>query len=394
MSSARPARLAGHAQADLKGHVPLRKISLRRLDAALAAAIHAGKPLPSEVALLGGLQQIRYVFVYPEQKDIVLVGPAEDWKVDSRGNIVGKTTGRAVMNLDDLVVALRAAAGADRGEIACSIDPTDSGRAQLRAYVKTLHTMGDPKTIEQGIESALGRQQVSVSGVPASSHFASVLVAADYRMKRLAMAFDRAPFKGLPSFLEMYTGSGTGMSNMMPRWWLEPKFDGLLRDADGLAWELQGAAVKCMTEEDFQAATGGREHTGRANPIAQRWADNMTRHYDELAVAEPVFGELQNCMDLAIVAALIVSEHLPQKAACELPTLLEGATIKPAELQAPTQVDSRVSMLPKGHNWIISASGGVTIHSAEIVARARSSAAVSAAREKLAPAATASWYSN
>ncbi len=180
----------------------------------------------------------------------------------------------------------------------------------------------------------------------------------------------------------------------MPRWWLEPKFDGLLRDAEGLAWELQGADVKCMTEEDFQAASGGREHTGRANPIAQRWADNMTRRYDQLAVAEPVFGELENCMELAIVAALIVRENLPQKAACSLPTLLDGRSIKPVEVSSPTQVDSRVSMLRKGHNWIISASGGVTIHSAEIIARARSSAAVSAAREKFAPSPPSSWYSN
>jgi hypothetical protein len=388
------ARLVDKVPDDLKGRVPVRKISLRQLDAALAAAIKAGKPLPSELVLLGGLQQIRYVFVYPEQKDIVLVGPAEDWKVDDHGNVVGKTTGRPVMNLDDFVIALRAAAGADRGEIACSIDPTDSGRAQLRTFVKTLHQMGDPKTIEQGIESALGRQQVSVYGVPASSHFAAVLVAADYRMKRLAMAFDRSPVKGLPTFLDMYSGSGVGMSNMMPRWWLEPKFDGLVRDAEGLGWEFQGAGVKCMTEEDFQAASGSREHTGRANPIAQRWADNMTHHYGELAVAEPVFGELQNCMELAIAAALIVRENLPQKAGCDLPTLLNGTSIKPVELQPPTQVDSRVSMLRKGHNWVITASGGVTIHSTDIIARAKTSATVDAARSKLVPAAQTSWYSN
>jgi hypothetical protein len=149
-----------------------------------------------------------------------------------------------------------------------------------------------------------------------------------------------------------------------------------------------------MTEEDFQAADGTREHTGRASPIAQRWADNMTKHYDELSLAEPIFGELQNCMDLAVAAAVIVSENLPQKAGCSLSTLLDGASIKPAELQAPTQVDSRVSMLRKGHNWVISASGGVTIHSGEIITHARSSATVTAARDKLAPAATAGWYSN
>ena len=35
--------------------------------------------------------------------------------------------------------------------------------------------------------------------------------------------------------------------------------------------------------------------------MAQKWADNMTAHYDELAVAEPVFGDLRNCMQLALV---------------------------------------------------------------------------------------------
>lgn len=393
------ARLLSDAPADLTGRSPLRRISLRKLDAALAVAVRTGKPIPSELVLLGGLQRIRYVLVYPEQKDIVLAGPAEGWKLDDNGNIVGKTTGRPPLNLDDLVVALRAAAGAGTsargsGEIACSIDPTDKGLAQLRAYVKTLHTMGDRDAIEQGIESALGRQQVSVSGVPVTSHFAAVLVAADYRMKRLAMAFDRSPVKGLPSFMAMYSGNGTGMSNMMPRWWLEPKYDGLLRDADGMAWEFQGAGVKCMTEEDFQAASGSREHTGRASPIAQRWADNMTRHYDALAVAEPVFGELQNCMDLAVAATLIVRENLPQKAGCGLPTLLDGAALKPVKLNAATEVDTRVSMLRKGHNWVISASGGVAIHGGEIVARARTNAAVAAAREKAGAGFTASWYSN
>jgi hypothetical protein len=298
------------------------------------------------------------------------------------------------MNLDDLVIALRSAAGSRQAEIACSIDPTDEGRAQLRAYVKTLRQMGDPNAIEQGIERALGRQHVSVSGVPANSHFATVLVAADYRMKRLAMAFDRAPVKGLPSFLEMYKAGTAGMSNMMPRWWLEPKYDGVLRDAQGLAWEFQGASVKCMTEEDFQAAGGSREHMGHASPIAQKWADNMTRHYDELAVAEPVFGQLQSCMELAVAATLIVRENLPQKAGCGLSTLLDGASLKTVELQAPTQVDSRVSMLRKGRNWVISASGGVTIHSAEIIARARTSSDVAPARDKLEPAAESDWYSN
>ena len=86
-----------------------RKISLRRLEATINDCLKNNKPLPDAVKYLAGLQRIRYVFVYPEQKDIVLVGPGEGWKIDAKGAVVGAITGRPVMLLDDLLVALRTA---------------------------------------------------------------------------------------------------------------------------------------------------------------------------------------------------------------------------------------------------------------------------------------------
>ena len=114
---------------DLNGATEMRKISLRRLEAAIDECAKNNKPLPDAIKYLAGLQHIRYVFVYPEQKDIVLVGPGEGWKVDGRGNVVGVTTGRPVMLLDDLLVALRTAKAAAQGGITCSIDP-DAGRSR------------------------------------------------------------------------------------------------------------------------------------------------------------------------------------------------------------------------------------------------------------------------
>ena len=110
----------------------MRKISLRRLEAAIDDCAKNNKPLPDAIKYLAGLQHIRYVFVYPEQKDIVLVGPGEGWKVDARGNVVGVTTGRPVMLLDDLLVALRTAKAAAQGGITCSIDPTTEGLARMK----------------------------------------------------------------------------------------------------------------------------------------------------------------------------------------------------------------------------------------------------------------------
>jgi hypothetical protein len=388
------ARVAQEVPGDLNAATELRKISLRRLEAAIVECAKEKKELPDAVKYLAGLQRIRYVFVYPEEQDIVLVGPAEGWKVDKRGNVVGVTTGRPVMQLDDLLVALRTARQAARGGISCSIDPTREGMERLRGYAANLKGMG-PNTAA-GIEQVLGLQQITVSGVPAGSHFARVLVAADYRMKRIAMNFEPAPVRGLPSFLHMMTATGKGMSNMLPRWWLEPKYDSLLRDAAGLAWELRGASVKAMTEEDFLDANGNKTHTGRANPVAQKWADNMTQKYDQLAVAEPVFGELQNCMDLAIVGALVVKERLLEKAGHDLPVLtnMSATEVQPAEFFAPKTVPSQASVLKKGTNWVISASGGVLLNSWAIAAKTEPSEAPAQVRAKSGPASVKNFWWN
>ena len=379
---------------ELNDAVPLRKVSLRVVDEALAASCKESKPLPEEMLFLGGLQGIRYVFVYPEQRDIVLVGPAEGWKVDRRGNVVGLTTGRPVMLLDDLLVALRTAASAARTGITCSIDPTPEGVRQLRSHVSTLRTIGNADETAAGIEQALGMQQITFTGVPATSHFAGVLIAADYRMKRLAMNFDPSPVRGLPSFLQMINVGGRGMSNVMQRWWLEPMYESVLRAPDGLAWELRGADVKCMTEEGFLATNGSREQLGHPNPLAQKWADNMTAHYAELAVAEPVFGELRNCMELAVVGTLIWREHLTDRAGFNLPALMDDTAFKSMELIAPKQVESKASMLKRGRNWIISASGGVAIRSLEIVAKAQPSDAPAGARAKAVSSIAGRWFWN
>jgi len=365
---------------ELNGVVELRKISLRRLEAAIQQCTENGKKLPDALKCLAGLQQIRYVFVYPKQKDIVLVGPGEGWKVDKRGNIVGITTGRPVMFLDDFLVALRTARQAANGGISCSIDPTAEGIARLHNL--KLRKGSDPYQAAATMETLLGPQNISLTGVPPTSRFARVLVAADYRMKRLGMGLEPSPVPGLPSYLKMMKATGRGMSTLAPRWWLEPDYRPLLKSPDGLAWELRGASVKAMTEEDLLTATGNRRHTGRANPVAQKWADNMTKKYPELAIAEPIFGELRNCMELAIVAALVVKESLTEKAGYSMPILFDPADVKVGKFAAPK------------HNWVITASGGVQVNSWSIADRVQQSDAPARARTQATPGRKTNWWWN
>jgi hypothetical protein len=380
--------------ADLNKPTPLRMVSLKNLEAAIAKHVQDGNALPDAVKYLAGLQQIQYVLVYPEQHDIVLAGPAEGWKVDAKGYIVGAQSGRPVMLLDDLLVALRTARQAAQGGINCSIDPTSEGLTRLKAYVSKLSTIGDPNTTISNIQQTLGDQKISIQGVPGTTHFARVLVAADYRMKRLAMNFEPAPIQNFPSYMQMVSAKGRGMNNMLPRWWLAPEYQPVLRSPDGLAWELRGGTVKALTEEDYLNSDGSRQHTGKASPLAQKWADNMTARFDELAVAEPVFGQMRNCMELAIIGALIAKENLADKAGFSMPLLMDAGRVELQEFPVPRQVPSQASVLKKGHNWIISASGGVQIHGWLTLQKSETSEKVGAVRTKAAPADANRWWWN
>jgi hypothetical protein len=294
------------------------------------------------------------------------------------------------MQLDDLVVALRSADEARNGGISCSIDPTPEGMQRLQQYLRTKSTIGNPGQTLRDYERSLGPQQISVTGVPAASRFASVLVAADYRMKRLAMKMDEPPVRGLPSYLDMATPGGS----MTPRWWLSPNYEALHRDPEGLAWELRGVGVQCLTAEDTFNSSGQRTNTGKGGPMAQKWADNLTARYDELAAKEPIFAELRNCIDLAVVSALIVKEDLTARAGCDLPILLGEKQFAVAEYNIPKQVESKATAVKKGRNWIITASGGVMIQPWEMIQSTTASEQVASVRSRATASRQNSWWWN
>jgi hypothetical protein len=380
--------------ADMKTFTPMRKISLRKLEATLKELKESGKQIPHDIYFLSGLQQIQYVFVCPEQKDIILAGPAEGWKIGKNGIVVGQTTGRPVMTIDDLLVALRTAKDAQRQAISCSIDPRPEGYVKLQQYFNTKSTMGNPEVTIANVEKALGPQKITVTGVPATSHFARVLVAADFQMKRIAMGFEPSPVRGLPNYLNMLKVSGMNNSSVMPRWWLEPRYESVIRSPDGLAWELNGASVKAMTDQDFFKANGSKENIGKPNPVAQRWADLMTKKFDKLAIADPIFGELRNCMELAVAASLIVREDLPQRAGCDMSMLMSPKEIEVDVFDAPKQVDTQANFVKRGRNYIISASGGVQINTPALLKDIKTSENLAKVRTKAEKTETKNWWWN
>ncbi len=369
----------------------LRKVSLRQLEAAIAEHRKNGTPLTDDMLYLAGLQRIQYVFVYPEQNDIVLAGPGEGWKVSTDGEIIGATTNRPVLLLDDLLVALRSTEALRQTGISCSIDPTPEGLARFQELFKNIsRSPDDPEPLMAAVEQAMGPQIITIKGVPEACHFARVLVAADYRMKRLAMAFDKPPIAGMPNYLQMMK-SGRGAGNAMPRWWLAPDYDALVTDGNGLAWEFQKAGVKCMTEDSLLGNSGKFQRTKQKNPLAQQWADNMTSHYEELSEKESIFGQLRNCMDLAVLAALISHHDLPGKCGWDMAVFLDP-DFKAKRYNAPRTVHTLASYVQKRSGLVISASGGVAINPWPMLEAPQEKPELDATRQQAAAHTTNWWW--
>ena len=116
----------------------------------------------------------------------------------------------------------------------------------------------------------------------------------------------------------------------------------------------------------------------------------MTEKYPELAVADPIFGQLQNCMELAIVGAIVVKDRLPEKAGYDLPTLFNSRAVKADMFNAPKQVPSVASVRGR----LVAVSGGVAINSWAYADKVKTDEKVAAVRTKAAFGKTGGWWQN
>jgi len=356
-----------------------RKVSLAAVCAAVHAATEKGTPLPSEVLFLGGLQRIDHVFVDPDGHDIVLCGPADELVVDAGGAVVGAKSHLPPLHLEDFVVALRAIDAARAGGMTCSIDPAPEGIAKLQNLLRRQGTIGpNPKATFTAMEEALGPQKVTVAGVPGDSRFARVLVAADYRMKRIGMGLEESGIAELPSYLAMVPAGSRATT--LPRFWLEADYDPIARDADELAWRIGDRRMKCLTESDVAGEGGMKRGAAPADAVARKWCDAMTATYEQVSARHPIFAELTNCVDLAVVAALIHGRQLDKRAGCDLSALLEPASFPLPRYDVPTAVPTVATGVKKGSNWVLSASGGVKFQPWQFAANTVDAADLAASR--------------
>ena len=97
------------------------------------------------------------------------------------------------------------------------------------------------------------------------------------------------------------------------RWWFTLNYDAVTATAEHDAFELHGQGVQVLSENEMLAANGQQVHTGNSDVLNQQFAHSFTKHFAELAVKYPIYAELQNLCDIALVGALMRSENLPDK---------------------------------------------------------------------------------
>jgi len=350
---------------DLARPSDMRKLSLTRLEAAVARSIERGEGIPDEMKNLAGLTKIQYVFFYPETKDIVIAGPAEGYFQDLSGRAVGIVSGQSILQLEDLVVALRAFGpdGRRTGQIGCSIDPTPEGLQRMQQFLARIGgraTPRDTQFIVNGLRESLGKQNVRVEGVSPETHFAQVMVEADYRMKLIGIGLER-PEARIPSYVSKANPASIAR-NALLRWYFVPNYECVRVSEDEAAMELVGDGVKLVGADELVKDGGVRVASGAVDRAGLAFVHTFTEQYPHLARTSPVFGQLKNLIDMAITAAFIQDRDWYGRAGWNMRFFGDERAFPVAKHTAPKQVDSAVNAIWKGHTLMTPIGGGVEIN--------------------------------
>jgi len=346
----------------------LRKVSLTRLARLVSQAIDEGHGPDEAMQHLAGLTRIKYVFYYPETQDIVLAGPAEGWVETAAGRVVGLHSGHPVLELQDLIVALRAFPPNEKSNplVYCSIDATPEGLQRMQQFLSSVGRQiqsGDEQYIVEGLRESLGLQMITMGGISTKTHFAQVMVEADYRMKLIGLGLERPPAR-FRSYLSLANFASIAR-NAMCRWWFVPDYQRIKMSADGYAAEFVGNGVKLVGEDELVARDGSRVQSGTQNRASRKFTQGFTQNYAQIAENAPVYGQLRNCVDMLVAAAFMQQHDLYGKAGWDLSVMGDEAIYPVETFNAPQQVASAVNSMWKGRHLATPVGGGVQIEATQ-----------------------------
>ena len=212
----------------------------------------------------------------------------------------------------------------------------------------------------------LGNWNITVFGLPASSHAAVTTVEADYELKRLTLGLNRPGIRGFVSHLDMARPG----ENTMRRWWFAPLYDVIERSPDGAAFHLSGPRLQLLAQDELVDVQGNRSDAAFTEVSAERYTKQFNKHMAALCQRIPSFAGVQNLFDLAVVCALIRSNRLMELVDWEPSVFLDERALPIREYVVPTQVPSLANVKSANRSLLIGLiGGGVTIVPDRIISR-------------------------
>jgi hypothetical protein len=330
-------------------------VSLPRLLAQARELLERGRPLPADVRYLGGMTKLRYIFLYPEEKDLVIAGPAEPFDPGVAFRPLGQISGRPVLHLDDLVTALRAfAPGRSPDRLGCDIELTPEIReraaAKATAVGPAASVLGFRKVCDQ-ISEAAGPQPVKYYGMETDTRFAFVCVEADYRLKELALGLLPSPVPKVESYRSLVR-----LPEKEYRFSLESNYDALLADPGGNAFELTGSSLR------VNGGLLGRPESTVADlsPAARQFVTECNENLEALLRHLLSWADLGNLGDLAVLGALVAGDRLAEKAQWDLSWLLDPKGYPVRAMPTPLSASTLCNFTVVGPSAIF-LTGGVWI---------------------------------
>jgi len=220
----------------------------------------------------------------------------------------------------------------------CSIDPDPAVVRRLSEIGAQIGATQSSKEIEgllkQWCKVSKQPQAVRVKGVPRDSHFAAVMVQADYELKRLVDGSVTLETPGVTSLVDrmmaaakedLARGRGLrGPADSMSRFWFFPGQGRYGLDGDTVA--LLQCPVTLLTEEEYLSGSGVAGK-GRPEPTARRFAESFGAHYAAIAREKTIYQELEGLFRFVTMAKLMKYQQVK----VDLRYFLDRLPVSPTE---------------------------------------------------------------
>jgi hypothetical protein len=221
------------------------------------------------------------------------------------------------LRAEDFAVAYQNVSGGHQRP-ACTINPRAETLQGLSKLEREIRAAASSSAIEALLAKwrrlAGSPQDVIVFGVPANTHFAKVMVDADYELKSVCNGAER--IEGLVALTQRCLdgaraeiasrGVLAGAKSSFNRFWFNPGSPALYRTDESRSVILGKCPVVLLTEEEAVTAGGGLAGKKLPDPLAKRFAADFTARYPAIAGRKPLYRELENLYRFVALVDLLL----------------------------------------------------------------------------------------